>query len=119
MPKRKEIDNALLLKLVKDGVPQSEIMAKMGFKTSTQLKTAVLNAYMGEGVIPKLVGGRGEGKAGAENTLKVNKRGSLVISKELVSSFGFKEGEEFTIRPAKYGLQVRRVGAEESTGSEE
>lgn len=62
MPKRKEIDHALLLKMVKDGMPQSEIMEKLGFKTSTQLKTALLNAYMNEGVVPKLAGGGGKAR---------------------------------------------------------
>lgn len=119
MPKRKEIDHALLLKMVKDGVSQSEIMVNFAFKTSTQLKTALLNAYMNEGVVPQLVGGRGEGKAVADNAVKVGKRGSLIIPKELVSAFGFKEGDEFTVRLVKYGLQVRKAGAEESAGAEE
>ena len=112
MPKRTDIDYVKLLAMVKAGVPQAEIMLEMGIKTIPQLKTAILNAYMSEGTIPKLVGGRrGKGKGKAGNIVRVNKRGSLVVTKELVSAFGFKEGEEFTVTQVGFGIEIRKMGA--------
>lgn len=110
MPKHTDIDYVKLLAMVKAGVPQAEIMVEMGIKTIPQLKTAILNAYMSEGTIPKLVGGRrGKAKGKAGNVIRVNKRGSLVITKELISAFGFKEGEEFTATQVGYGIEIRKV----------
>jgi hypothetical protein len=104
--------------MLRDKVPQSEIMDKLGIKTVGQLKSAIADAYMSDGTIPKLVGGRGKAKA-AGNVIRVNKRGSLVVSKELVSAFGLKEGEEFTVKLVKSGIKLRRAGAEEEAGAEE
>ena len=41
MPKRKSVDAGKLVKMVQDEIPQAEIMKKMGFKTSTQLKNCL------------------------------------------------------------------------------
>ncbi len=49
MPKRKTVDAAKLIKLIEDETPQAEIMKKMGFKTSTQVKTAYMNALIAVG----------------------------------------------------------------------
>ena len=49
MPKKKALDAGKLIKMVQDEVPQAEIMKKMGFKTSTQLKTAYMTALVAEG----------------------------------------------------------------------
>ena len=38
MPKKKALDTAKLIEMVKAETPSAEIMKKMGFKTSTQLK---------------------------------------------------------------------------------
>ncbi|MDZ7599102.1 MAG: hypothetical protein U5J82_12630 [Desulfobacterales bacterium] len=50
MAKKIEFDAKRLLKMVKDGVAQSEIMKKFKFNTSTQLKVAYTNAFV-SGVI--------------------------------------------------------------------
>ena len=64
MPKKKALDTAKLIEMVKDETPSAEIMKKMGFKTSTQLKTAYMSALIAEGEVPAIKGGRGAGKAG-------------------------------------------------------
>lgn len=109
MPKKKQVDYKKLLKMVRDEVHKSEIMEAFDFKTVTQLKTAMAEAMMEEGAVPNLVGGRGS-KAKDKDTIKVNKRGSLVITKDMVSEFGFNVGDEFKVKPVKYGLQVRKAG---------
>jgi hypothetical protein len=44
--KRKALDTAKLIEMVKAETPSAEIMKKMGFKTSTQLKTAYMSALI-------------------------------------------------------------------------
>ena len=108
MPKKMDIDYKQLMKMVKEGTHQNEIMEKFGFKTSTQLKVAIANAAMEEGVLPQLAGGRGTAGGEVSNVIKVNKRGSLVISKKLVESLGIAMDEEFEVRKSAAGLSLRK-----------
>ena len=111
MPKKKEIDTALLIKIIEDGNPQKEIMDKFGFNTSTQLKLAYINALTESGKVPAIKGGRGTVSAGGvKKEVTVNKRGSLVIPKALVEDLGFKEGETFEARKTKIGISLRKAG---------
>jgi hypothetical protein len=109
MPKKKALDAAKLLKMIDDEVPQAEIMKKMGFKTSTQLKTAYMGALIAEGKVPAIKGGRGAGKARKVKTIGVGKRGSIVISKDLVDSLGIGAKDKFTVRKTKAGIALKRV----------
>ena len=63
MPKKKALDTAKLIEMVKAETPSAEIMKKMGFKTSTQLKAAYMSALIAEGKVPAIKGGRGAGKS--------------------------------------------------------
>ena len=54
MPKKKALDTAKLIEMVKAETPSAEIMKKMGFKTSTQLKTAYMSALIAEGKVPAI-----------------------------------------------------------------
>jgi hypothetical protein len=66
MAKKIEFEAKRLLKMVKDGVAQSEIMKKFGFNTSTQLKVAYTNA---------LDGGRGNPRDSKSARWKASRRG--------------------------------------------
>ena len=68
MPKKKALDTAKLIEMVKAETSSAEIMKKMGFKTSTQLKAAYMSALIAEGKVPAIKGGRGAGKAGKVKT---------------------------------------------------
>ena len=110
MAKRKEIDGKILVKMVKDGVPQSEIMEKFEFNTSTQLKVAYANALMDAGKIPEIQSSRGGKPAGGiKKEVAVSKRGSLVIPKDLIEDLGFKEGDVFFTRKTKAGISLKLV----------
>jgi hypothetical protein len=109
MPKRKAIDSAKLIEMVKEGSTQAEIMKKMGFKTSTQLKTAYMNALIAEGKVPAIKGGRGAGKAEKAKEVGVGKRGSIIISKELIESLGIGAGEKFVVKKTKAGIALRKA----------
>jgi hypothetical protein len=82
-------------------------MKKMGFKSSTQLRTAYMRALIAEGKIPAIKGGRGAGKAKKVKTVSVGKRGSIVIAKELVGSLGLEAGDKFSVRKTKSGLALK------------
>ena len=110
MAKRKIIDNKKLIQMIQGGAVQQDILEKFGFKNSSQLKVAYANALMESGQAPVIKSGRGSGKATAVNKqIVVNKRGSLVIPKDLIEAYGFKEGDTFEARASKVGLSLRKV----------
>jgi hypothetical protein len=109
MPKKKAVDAAKLIKLIDDGTPQADILKKMGFKSSMQLKAAYMSALIAEGKVTAIKGGRGGGKTQKVKTVNVGKRGSIVISKELVDGLGVSGGEKFTVRKTKAGIALKRM----------
>jgi ABC-type lipoprotein release transport system permease subunit len=109
MPNKKALDSAKLIKMIADETPSAEIMKKMGFKTSTQLKNAYMSALIAEGKVPAIKGGRGAGKSAKVKTIGVGKRGSIVISKDLVERLGVGAGDKFTIRKSKAGIALKKV----------
>jgi len=109
MPKKKALDAGKLIKMVQDEVPAAEIMKKMGFKTSTQLKTAYMSALIAEGKVPAIQGGRGAGKANKTKIVSVGKRGSIIISKDLVDGLGIGARERFSVRKTKAGIALKKA----------
>jgi hypothetical protein len=108
MAKKKEVDGKRLVKMVKDGAPQSDIMGKFGFNTSTQLKVAYANALMEAGEIPEIQSPRGgKPSGGIKKEVAVSKRGSLIISKDLIEELGFKVGDQFVTRKTKVGISLK------------
>jgi hypothetical protein len=109
MPKKKAFDTKGLIKMVEAGETSGEIMKKMGFKTSMQLKAAYMNALIAVGKAVPIKGGRGGGKTQKAKTVNVGKRGSIVISKELVENLGLGGDEKFTVRKTKAGIALKKV----------
>jgi hypothetical protein len=109
MPKKKALDTAKLIEMVKAETSSAEIMKKMGFKTSTQLKTAYMSALIAEGKVPAIKGGRSAGKADKVKAIGVGKRGSIIISKELVESLGIGAKDKFTVRKTKAGIALKKA----------
>ena len=109
MPKKKVVNAEKLIERVKEGTAQAEIMKKMGFKTSAQLKTAYMNALIAEGKVPAIKGGRAAGKADKKKQVNVGKRGSIIISKELVESMGIGAGDKFTVRKTRAGIALKKA----------
>ena len=109
MPKKKQIDGAKLIQMVKDGVPRPEIMKKLGIKTSNQLTLAYARAQMEAGKIPEIVGGRGGAKSTPTNEVTVGKRGSLIIPKGMVESLGLGIGDKFVVRKTKAGVSLKKL----------
>ena len=109
MPKRKTVDAAKLIKLIEDETPQAEIMKKMGFKTSTQVKTAYMNALIAVGKAVAIKGGRGGGKTQKAKLVNVGKRGSIIIPAEKVAELGIGKDEKFTVRKTKAGIALKKA----------
>jgi hypothetical protein len=113
MAKRKKIDGAKLIKMVEDGIHQSEIMKKFGFANGTQVTLAYAKAQMIAGKIASIIGGRGAGKGEGVNKIKIGESGRISISKELVTELGFAVGDEFTVKNrGKVGISLKKVEAE-------
>ena len=109
MPKRKSIDEKALLKMINDGTPQPEIIKKFKFANATQLKVAYTNALMNSGKIKKIAGGRkAAAKKSGPKPIVVNKRGSLIIPKDMVDGMGFKIGDTFAIRKSAAGVSLKK-----------
>jgi hypothetical protein len=113
MPKKMEVDNKKLVEMVKSGSNTKEIMESFGFKTSTQAKVAYLNAAMEQGILPEIKSGRGSSKESKPNEISVSKRGSLVIPKQTIAEFGFKEGDSFEMKRTKSGISLKQIVSEE------
>jgi len=111
MPKKREIDNKKLLQAVQDGKSTKEIKEAFNLKTSSQVKIAYLHAVMDEGIVPEIKDGRIAAKPEIKEP-SVNKRGSLIIPKELVMQMGFKEGDSFEIRETKVGISLKQTNLE-------
>lgn len=109
MPAKKKVDGAKLIKMVESGKHQNEIMKTFKFNTAAQFKAHYLDALMKAGKAPEIKSGRAKAKAAASKEVLVSKRGSVVISKGLVSEMGFKEGEKFVVRKTKSGISLKKV----------
>ena len=110
MPRKKQVNSKALIKAVKSQRLSTEIMAEFGIKTSAQLKALYLDAIVAEGLAPGLTITRGKKAAQAnKKQIQINKRGSLIVPKEMIEEFGFKEGEVFSIRRTKAGLSIKKV----------
>ena len=67
-----------------------------------------MSALIAEGKVPAIKGGRGAGKAAKVKEVGVGKRGSIIISKELVESLGIGAGDKFTFGKDKAGIALKK-----------
>ena len=109
MPKKKVFDAKKLIKMVKDEIPQPEIMKAFSFKTAAQVKSAYFRALVEAGEVPPIIGGRGGKKAAAQKTVKIGKRGSIIIPAEMVSDLGLGSEGAFVVRKSKAGIALKKV----------
>jgi len=110
MPRKKKVDAAKLIKAVESGRSSKEIMAEFGFNTPAQLKSYYLDALIEKGKAARITGRVPRAsKIKQANKLKVNKRGSLVVPKEIIKEMGFKVGAVFSIKPSKAGISLKKA----------
>lgn len=109
MPRKKAFDAKKLVKMVKDETHQKEIMKAFGLKTPAQVKAAYYRALVETGEVPGVKGGRAAGKSNSGKEVKVGKRGSIIIPKELVSEMGLGEKDKFSVRKTRAGIALKKV----------
>lgn len=99
-----------LIEMVRKGVPDKEIMEKLGFQTRASLKKMYYDALVEAGKIKDIVSKK---KAEKSIILKVTKRGTILLSRLLVvDKFGFEEGDKFTVSKGKDSIILRKVKEE-------
>ena len=100
-----------VIEMVRKGVPDKEIMEKLGFQTKASLKKMYYDALVEAGKIKDIVSEKGAEKRIA---LKVTKRGTISLSRSLVvDKFGFEEGDKFMVSKRKDSIILRKVKEEE------
>jgi AbrB family looped-hinge helix DNA binding protein len=107
VPKKNLVEHNALLQAVEMGLPQADIMKKFDIKTSAALETAYFNALVALGKIQDINKSRKSKKV--DNKVSINRRGSLVIPKELVDSLGLNESDTFDVIKNGTGLVLKRV----------
>lgn len=110
MPAKKKVNYKKLLEAVNSGKPQAEIIKEFKFNTATQFKNHYLEALMDAGQAPAIVTKRASAKAAPTKEAFVSKRGSVAISKDLISDMGFAEGDKFEVRKTKTGISLKKMG---------
>jgi hypothetical protein len=114
MPRKKVVDLQKLVQAVQSGIHSKQIMADFELKTKAQLKALYVDGLMAAGQIPPLESGRGGGaeagaETGAKKAIRVNKRGSLVVPRELIDVLGFSVGDIFSVRKSAAGVSLKKV----------
>jgi hypothetical protein len=95
-----------LIDMVKKGMPDKEIMEKFGVQTKASLKKMYYDALVEAGKIKDIVTKK---EAGTIRTLKISKKGTLLLSKKLlIDKLGFKEGDKFTVSKRKESMVLKK-----------
>ena len=96
-----------LIEMIRKGVPDREIMEKLGIQRKASLKKMYYDALVEVGKIKDIVT---EKEVEMKKTLKVGKRGTMLLSKALlIDKFGFKEGDKFTVLKRKDSMILRKL----------
>ncbi|WP_035236478.1 hypothetical protein [Desulfobacter vibrioformis] len=107
---RKKIDLKKLLEAIKGGVEQAEIIKQFGLSSSTQLKALYAKALIEADEIPKIQGaGRTKKTKPVNMNVKINKRGSLIIKKEIINTTKYDVDQKFTVKETPSGFQLKLV----------
>jgi hypothetical protein len=110
MPKKIKVDAAKLISAVNSGMTDKEILEKFGLKTRTQLKSLYLDALVAEGAVKSISSRtKSTNSDAAQEEIRVNKRGSLVVPRSLVEEMGFAEGDAFSARRTRSGVSLRKI----------
>lgn len=97
--KREAKNSAAILKTYSAGASLDDLRNKFGIRSKGQLANAVLDALIHSGKMPKITRGRAKKKLPSEFPVKVNKRGTIVLTKDAVAGvFRFVPGQSFVAR---------------------
>ena len=95
-----------LIEMVKNGIPDKEIMKELGIQTGASLKRVYYDALVEAGKIKDILTERDVKK---KKTLAITKRGTILLGKTLLlEKFGYKEGDRFTVSKRKDSIILRK-----------
>ena len=96
-----------LIEMVKKGVSDKEIMEKLGIQTKASLRKMYYDALVEAGKIKDIITER---EAKPSKTLKITKRGAILLSRALlIDGFGFKGGDRFSVSKRKDSIILRKI----------
>ena len=100
-----------LIEMVKKGIPDKEIMEKLGIQTKASLKRMYYDALVEAGKIKDIVTERKAKKARARRRpLTIGKRGTIILSnKLLIDQLGFNNGDKFSVAKRKDSIIVKKI----------
>jgi len=100
-----------LIDMVKRGVPDKEIMEKLGIQTKASLRKMYFDALVEAGKVKNIIMER---RAETGKTLKITQRGTILLSKALlIDSFEFRQGDRFFVSKRKDKIILRKIDAQE------
>ena len=99
-----------LVKMVKENVPDKEMMEKLGIRSKAALKKMYYDALVEAGKIKDIITEKEAKKATKkEQKLRIGKRGTMTLGKAmLVDTLGFKEGDRFIVSKRKDSIILRK-----------
>jgi hypothetical protein len=100
-----------LMEMVKKGIPDKEIMEKLGIQTKASLKRLYYDALVEAGKIKDIVTERNPKKARARRRpLTIGKRGTIILSNLLlIDQLGFKKGDKFDVAKRKDSIILKKT----------
>ena len=101
-----------LVEMVREGIPDKEIMRELGIQTKASLKKMYYDALVEAGKIKDIMTERELKRAAPKRrALTIGKRGTILLSRPLlVNQLGFKEGDKFTVAKRRDSLILRKTG---------
>lgn len=111
MPRKRSIDIDGLVAAIDAQRPSKEIMTEFKIKTLSQLKALYVDALIKEGRVPGIKSSRKSSPTRGEmpNEIRVNKRGSLIVPREIIESMGFRIGDNFAVRKNLAGVSLKKT----------
>jgi hypothetical protein len=119
--KKGPFDANKFLEMASENLPPEDYDKAFGFKTKAQIDKAHYKALVEIGQIQPAVEGKRAGRKASVDKIKIGKSCKISLPKDMVDCFGFKEGDEFTVKlRAGKIITLKKVepeaAAEEKTG---
>ncbi len=106
MPVKRDVHLKALVDAVESGVPRRVIMERFKFNSPTQVTAYYLDGLVEIGRAKAIVGRRSE-TARKGKTVKVTRRGSISIPKEMIQEMGYQAGDSFRISKTRAGVILK------------
>ena len=96
--KKGPFDAKKILKMASEKATPEEFEKAFGYKTKAQIYAAHYKAMVETGQIEAAVEGKRAGRTASVDKIKIGKSGKISLPEEMVTRFGFKQGDEFTVK---------------------